>query len=261
MSLLREALKRQQQEQQAKPPPMPGKSPSPTEAPTTARIPPKTISLKTAARQAEKPSDKPPTPPVPPVSKASHDWFAKVLVVAGFLLLMGLLGSLYYLLRPRETPAPDAPVRPRLAETLRSIEETVTAPRPDVDEVVQPTDDLDGDVAERAADPPPSEPAPPVRAADAPARGRDERVDVDDIAPTPAVTPSPPAPRPESLPVTWPEIRIQAAMGHADRGSVLINGRIVAVGDHYEQVRIVEITDRGVLIEYEGEQRLEPVRR
>lgn len=77
------------------------------------------------------------------------------------------------------------------------------------------------------------------------------------VAETPAVAPAPAEP----VTVMWPTFNIQAAMGSGTAGSVMINGKIMAVGDEYFGIRILEITPRGVRVAYEGEERLVPVRR
>lgn len=261
MSVLRDALKRQEQERKngsADISDEPAQSTEPVEP--AAAVPPlpptdgKKLSLKSATgkdSEAETPAE------APCPTKTSHDWVAKVLVLGALLLLVAIAGALFYLLRMRE--APPSAERTRLAETLRSVEETVTPAR------MRTADDVP---AEAPATPiEEAEPAvPPSEVSDA--NAVEEVIEEATVAdPPPAAPPtalprsSEPVPAPAPEPVVWPDIRIQAAMGHGEGGSVLINGGIVPVGETHRGVRIIEITERGVRLEYRGEQRLVPVRR
>jgi len=65
-------------------------------------------------------------------------------------------------------------------------------------------------------------------------------------------------PRAPKEPVYWPEIRIKGIMapGDGNRGTVLIGDRMLSDGDSYMGVRIMEISRNGVLLEYKNERRV-----
>ena len=234
MSLLQEALKRQEEEAARE------KS-SATDAKPTGNTGLRTKQM-AAAAAGEGPCAAP--PPLPEQPHHSKEWLAGLLVIGGVVLLLAILGTLYGLLlrsRPGETVTdpigPDpvgSPLEPReveVAEDVQVPDEPVAEEYPPVapaederdPEVVPPEPDAPSVVADRSR---PQE-TPPVRAE----------------------------------PVRWPDIRIQAAMGTGTTGSVMIEGQIIRVGERYQGVRIVEITGRGVRLEYGGEERLAPVRR
>ncbi len=248
MSLLQEALKRQEAEKRAttpasaEPPPMPV---------APAAGPSRPLTLKA---DAQKPAGTvpPPASRTPQSASHAHDALAKGVVLGGALLLVAILATLYVLLGDRGSSESDTPEPPRLVERLRTVEATVQSSRP----AEEALPEIRGERAPEPAatpDPLPST-APPT----------------EESMPATEETPATQRPAAETTPVEgeravttvrWPDVRIQAAMGQGDRGSVMISGSLVPVGDAYNGVRILEITDRGVRLEYEGEQRLVPVRR
>ncbi len=64
--------------------------------------------------------------------------------------------------------------------------------------------------------------------------------------------------RPEETPDQrdWPRMKLNGIVGSGTQGSCLINGRIVNVGDTVQGVTIVAIHGDRVQLEYEGERRL-----
>ncbi len=96
----------------------------------------------------------------------------------------------------------------------------------------------------------------------------DDTSTADFSAPAPAkaqvdivAAPSPPVEELAPPPVIWPGFSLQAAMGSGTRGSVMIDGTIIKVGESMGDLRILEITPGGVRIEYMGEKRVFRVRR
>lgn len=192
----------------------------------------------------------PPPLPAAPVKKApvtdqrqaapSREWAAKVLVGAGILVVLIGLGLPYYYFVVREPFEPgvdDAPVVEQAVVLMEPEPEPMTEPPP-VEEAVPPAEDP---VEDEIASPEPADRLP-------------AEVPVAETRPT-----SEPEPEPASVP--WPDMRVQAAMGSGDSGSVLINGEITPVGERYQDVLIREITPQGVLLEYQGEERVVRVRR
>lgn len=62
----------------------------------------------------------------------------------------------------------------------------------------------------------------------------------------------PPKPKP---PVIWPRVKISGFIGHGQKGSVIMDGKMVGVGNKQNGVKVVKICPSGVWLEYQGEQR------
>lgn len=228
MSLLSDALKKQQQERGGYTSfsQIPGSEQSaPSEPPMKSMVP---------SPMPEPPEKKPSvveTSSGPP----AQEWVAGVLVAIGLLVVVAGLGLPYYYFIARVPPEP--------VEEQMVVE---VAPDP-------------ASVAEPAA----------VEVEPTPVEQEMAEPEIPDVLPVDEVVAPPlPAPRPEPVPtsaspkaVEWPEIRVQAAMGSAETGSVLIDGTITPVGERYGEMLIREITPQGVLLEYRGEERVVRVRR
>ena len=74
--------------------------------------------------------------------------------------------------------------------------------------------------------------------------------------PTPtAIEPIPIEPEPLELkpPVVWPAIEVNGIVGREKNGSALLNGEIVAVGDSIEGAKVISIKGQTVELEFQGE--------
>jgi hypothetical protein len=73
----------------------------------------------------------------------------------------------------------------------------------------------------------------------------------------PDITPSIPSTEPEQQEeVTWPALSLTGVLGSGSRGSCMINGKVVAVGEEVDGVKIIEIKEGVVAGEFQGECRI-----
>lgn len=209
MSLLGEALKRQQEE-------------------GGGELPHQTLRLKGKEDESKPAESDTPPPDQPPPVKRPREWVAKGLVLLFILVLVGIVMALVSLLKSHDSEV----VEPELLQPVARpipVEPVVVEVDEAVVEDLMPADEAEGEeeVAEVEMDMPPS---------------------------TPPVVVTPPA-------VVWPAIRIQAAMGSGADGSVLIEGAIIPVGQTHKGVELIEVTPQGVRAQFQGEERIIPVRR
>ncbi len=250
-------------------------APPPPKPKPAAPAKPKVIGVSSGQRLAVQ---KDPSRDAPPPKKKRREWVAAFVVFLCLLLLVSIGGVIYHLVLYREDAVdkmvqlvfPAAETTDRSAETVEAEprERTSRAARL-IDTATQATDQA----AERAreTDEALGVTAAPARTASAPTE--------------PAPTPPPDAPvAPEREPrvttptatdqedtvtavaaepevITWPELRVQAAMGSGRSGSALINGQLIDMGDEFQGVQVVEITRRGVLMRFHDQERVIPVRR
>ncbi len=174
----------------------------------------------------------------------AQEWVAGVLVAIGLLVVLAGLGLPYYyfIVRIPSEPGEGQPVE----------QQTVALIEPEPAPVMEPA------LVEVES--------PPETVAVEPERTEPETLDelpMDEVVvPAPDMPRSEPdLPRAEPEAVKWPDLRVQAAMGSGGTGSVLIDGEITPVGGRYREVLIREITPHGVLLEYQGEERMVRVRR
>lgn len=59
-----------------------------------------------------------------------------------------------------------------------------------------------------------------------------------------------------SEPAIWPELRVSGVAGSASRGAAFINGNVVGVNERISGVRVLAIKGQSVLLEYQNETRL-----
>jgi hypothetical protein len=143
---------------------------------------------------------------------ARHEWAAVVLVAGGLLVVLLAAGLAVYIWLRSADPVPAPAPAPAV----------VTPAQPaDVPVVVVP--------AEEEPELPPAPEAP---------------------APVPQPPPAPEVP----AAVVWPTFQLQASMQGVGVGSVLIDGEVVPVGGRHRGMLIREITARGVVLEFEGEE-------
>ncbi len=219
------------------------------------------------------PSDPPAQPE--PAKKEKHPWRAIVLVlllvaialIAGFYLLST---SLRGMKAPNDVPPREEARDPLITDEAEDAEDESTSEVDDsgvadaMDEV-EPTpaapESEDEDAVEEPVVPPSEEaPAPdpvdePEPVNDSDPEIVDEPVVVDDAAAVeddPDIAPEEPAP-----PVEWPRIQISGIMAPraGAGGSVLIDSKLLSVGDTHRGVRVKSIAERSVELEYEGEVR------
>ena len=99
-------------------------------------------------------------------------------------------------------------------------------------------------------DSPPAVPPPaPVAGEPAPATAAAEAA---------VAEPAVPAPDPEPAPASaWPAIVVEGVVAGADPGrrSAMLNGQMVFLNQRIEGVRLVEVTDQGVRLRYQGQDR------
>ena len=78
-------------------------------------------------------------------------------------------------------------------------------------------------------------------------------------AATPSSVPAEPAPVIEKapLPATWPRLTVSGIIGggRAGHSAVIINGKLLSVGDSIEAVKVLAIEKQRVKLAFEGEER------
>jgi len=256
MSLIQEALRRQQAEA-AKQAAAAAQQQSETPAPPAPEKPsekgPEKLSLKKVqpAQPQEQKNNGTETPPaVPPDTQQAETPKRKLVpgvvgVAALALLTVGCLAWLAFYLWKTMSPPPPPPATttttgvapastvPPPASTTTIPPQTTTTTVPQT--VSQPESKPEVVVV---APPPPPQPEPTATQAQ------------------PAVTTAPaPKVEPTRQPVVWPSLTLTGVMGRGNRGSAIINGEVVGVGEVVKGVKIAGIGDQGVHLEYQGEKR------
>jgi hypothetical protein len=234
MSLIQEALKRQQEEMQTSVgTPQPVQDPAQPKAirrpvaPTPPVVPPVQEPAPALRLSSASPSPAPAEaavepPPIPQSSMQSPAAPAKakkspMIMIAVIIILIICGAGAFFAFRPEtmveppaEVPAPSAPADP------------VPAP---------------------AVEPPVQDPAP-VTPEPAPVA-----VQPLEAAPVTAIPPAPP----QKEKIIWPIISCSGIVGKGAKGSAFLNGQIKTVNDTIEDVRVVSIGEMGVTLEYQGE--------
>ena len=240
MSLIQEALKRQQEEAErlasggeliespaARPPPKPEPL---EEAPTESEE-----AGEEGAAQEEAPNQPPPPPlAAPTVSPAKRLSLSLSPVVAGIAVLIlvavVVIGGFLLLSKSRTTGEPSAAGvepddgQPDIAES----EEPDTRPVTPTEAAAQPTPRVSGHEEDSPRE---TTPIPIVVRPKA----------------TPTKTPPPPPP-----PVPWPSLSLSGVVGGGHDGAAIINDEVVSVGDSILGVKVVSIVTDGVMLEFRG---------
>jgi hypothetical protein len=273
MSLIQEALRRQQEEMQASekigrgesPEPAAPKPPAPnpillkSKAASSAEEAPQKILEETDTLQDEQemddPDEEPRETPAPlrrQSSEKTHSVFGPILITLIVLLLLGgavvwaaMMGFRLFS-RQKEDSAHIAPPPAPVAEAQQPV--VVDPVAPETEETAASTDAiLDGAEADPSEEPGSTQP-------------RDTQESTVAVVQTP-VLPPPMAPQPPPEPVIWPEIYVSGVMGAGTTGSAIINGKVYGVNDRIGEVAIVDFGRGFVILAYKGETRRFPVGR
>lgn len=264
MSLIGDALRRKEEDggrKAATPPPLPPPLPITEHADSSAK-PVSSLTLRGRAPAKQEPEETPtyqksPGLVTPPVRRKKPRAWLELLLVILFILLL-LVGGVWAYLAFFENPA----VAPPMATTVQDEEPALAPPGPPPSELVKPT--TEAVLVKTSPEPvlaPPTHTEPVATVAE-PAAPPPPPVKSTPPDATPTATSATQAPSsPPQIPIIWPSFSLQAAMGSGTSGSVMINGEIVQVGSSYADITIIKITPKGVIMEYEGEQRVFRVRR
>ena len=159
---------------------------------------------------------------------AAKSWSQKS-VLLGSNLSTGALPS-----KPVEPTQPSA-LKTHVDQTVETIKKTALDEKKSLDEAItfQP------------AATPPAVVIPPASVAGTPPTQ------------TPVATPAATAPSPaEQTPGGWPVVTLNGLLAsQRSHGAAIINNQLVNVNDHINGIRLVEVQDRGVTLEYQGEQK------
>ena len=245
MSLIQEALRRQQEDMDdnsgATPPPATPAvpEPSPQEAPTIARKTPVNAAPPDLDTSTPPPVQDPPTveteepPPPPPEDMEDADDAVaapakdkpgmKVAMLIGGVVICLALGvwAITFAVKTWMTPS------------------TVVADGP--------------------ADPSVAPPAEPTNVVDVPVVAADDPAPVVDVPPTadtpdPVVAQVPEIPAViEKEPVIWPLLILNGLVGKGAQGAIMVNNEIIGVDESIEDVRVVSISKQGATLEFQGE--------
>jgi hypothetical protein len=286
MSLIQEALKRQQQETEgtlpdaeAPAPTPPALTPAPPEAPAAPEAP--APAPKPPPAPAPESAPAPPfrtpeaTPPKPEASVAepteespepettttveSEPKPTRMLptligIITLMVLLLGAIG--WAIVYGLQFVGIRMPWQPEPPPTVAEAPATRAAPPPA---------------------PPPAPPSNPAASASA-AAAPDSQPAVTDASPaaappsqptetTPAAAPvtatsdqpapaaaTPPAATPQPA-LIWPTLKLTGIVGGGSHGAVMLNGKVVGVNETIESVRVADIEKHGVWLEYQGNRR------
>jgi hypothetical protein len=244
MSVIQDALKRKLEEQKASraatPPSRQGQPPPPQAPPIAHQV----LQYEAAARPAPAPPE--PTHDYGAVARDQQRTIWMLIVSILVILTAGMIGAfLYFMASGRSEMAGGTPGE--------------TRPNPDGVSVLY---------AEPAALVPQPfqhvpEPVPragPVAVVTPPA-GSPDALSV--AAPTRVTTGTPPAEAPEAtpgvaaIPGQWPMIEIDGVLsgGDAKRNSAILNGNVIRVNRKLDGVRLTEVSEEGVVLEYNGKQK------
>ncbi|OGV64257.1 MAG: hypothetical protein A2498_05340 [Lentisphaerae bacterium RIFOXYC12_FULL_60_16] len=248
MSLIQEALKRQQQEAEGKrqtpvqavppvqepamPPPAPAPKMAPPPPPVAPATPPAPAPEPPVKRSLKPQAPPPPPPPLPETvaaaapatdSMAPHKALPQLAIMIGLIVILaGIAGAgIWFLVKQFTSPGvPTTTETPPVESTpVVAAPDPVTTPDPVA--VTAPTTT---------------------------------------IPPTPLVTPpvipvTPVAVQAPRVVTVWPSISLSGIAGGGKTGSAILNGDIIGVGETISGVRLLEIRNRGVELEYKGERR------
>jgi len=250
VSLIGDALKRQQESQPVKPD-------APERTPVASSAPPSSpLTLRSKAGGSAPVTDEQEHPPHAQKPAKRRPVMELILLGIGFILLIFAGAALYNWLtggdattepavmavKPELTPEPPPAVTPPQTEAAAPV---VAVSTPAQEEPIQPVETAavpsETVVEEEQGAASPSLPEEPVKE-----------------EPVAAATAAVPDPAPE---IVWPTMFIQGAMGSGNRGAVIVDGTVVAVGSEVYGVKIIEVTPDGVVTEYQGERRVMPVRK
>ena len=234
MSLIQEALRRQQEEQRATadgPQPVPPAPPPPPPPPTPAKP---TAEPPAPAPAPEQPPAPPPLPPLasPPTKslRAAQDQTApkpvrvwRTLLVVGLVLLIlagAAVAALFYVFQ-------------RLRSDTQAVFDRAPTIAAGADTAARTGEDTAADAAAGAA------------------AGTGTVTD----APPPPPRAEAPAPARDRAPVEWPHLTLSGLVGRGRTGSAILNNEVVGVGESIQDVTLLGIDSEGVELEYRGERR------
>jgi len=254
VSLIGDALKRQQENQTAKV--------EASDQPPVAKAPPAAppLLLKSKAGGSAPQAENLEQAPVPHKPAKQRPFMELVLLFIGLIVLVLAGFAVYNWITDNKTgsspavssPKPESPPEsarispesvPTEIGTGKPVEKALAENTPNSVEAETPVDQVASSaVADKAEVTPEQSAASEAQ----PAAESAKETSIEDVAPREVI---------------WPSISIQAAMGSGGSGPVMIDGKIIRVGESHFGIKIIEVTPRGVMVEYEGEQRLIPVRR
>lgn len=263
MSLIQEALKRQQEELKKK---TEQETETPQEQVSTDTVPPKlrvrpTETDEAVAKRAQEPVEQPPSETeVPPESETTPSekrprrlWIEGIIIgIVVIILLVGLGWAVYHLLFRTKTPEkvttvphptgvePKTGTRPLPTVTEKTSLATSTTT---VTHVVSSQDlqtvQTTGKTSETVSVS--SEPKTVARPITTP---ETTVMIIPSEAGTSVIT---------KKMVPWPVLKLSGVVGKGTRGSAIINGNIVLIGQTIDGVKVVKIIEGGVEVEYQGE--------
>ncbi len=243
MSIIQDALKRKEEEERQGLRLRDEKKASDDSPP----MPPPAQPEKTPEKPSDKEDGKPP-------------WKA---VILALLIVVLAFTAVYFLvvngLRDFRDPAPAPMEHVQSDDTVETEDVEVVDPDPVAAELEQ------DEVEDRETEPESQDPDPETLETQPPAEpevvadqdGIDDLTETDipdDTAEEDAPAPDPVAEE-EPVIVEWPRIHISGIMASrtGTEGSVLINSQLLAVGDSLQGVQIKSISERSVVLEYEGD--------
>lgn len=272
MSLIQEALKRQQQEQGNKAGPETPPSPAGSEPPVTETMPvPQKLTLVEAApAPAAEPSAPassvpvPAMPPPPPVPSSKPWMMIGGIGVAAFIVLVigGLIVAKWTLKMTQKKAVPALAVPSVKPSQPSGI--PVSQAKPEANSSVPPPPSVsarEGPAAPAALSPVPSSPVsiPPVPSATASREPESPLPPLSDTSGTENIpeTESPSMEKTPPVPLQWPVLKLTGMLSSPTpgEGAARINNQMIFVGGEIEGAILVEIRSDGVLLRYGDETR------
>lgn len=265
MSLIQEALKRQQEDgqQEGAPAPEAPKAPAAASSPEAAPAPVKP-SIRIAASSSAPAAAAPPPPPPeaeeePPVvalpeprpKKSSRTWFTLVMVLVLILLFLGgavwMLTFVFQRLKTRGSL--EGVGEQRITRLITEAAQSIPPP-----ETVPPFD--------QSGSPPESLPDTDDETVEAPAdevaleeTGTGDEPVPESVPESADMAGGPDEQAPAVAAVEWPLVSLEGMVGKGATGAAIINDTIVGVGESVDGVKLISIDRKGVYLEYGGEQR------
>lgn len=241
MSLIQEALKRQEADSQQRP--------------AAVRVPPpppdvdeneEALVTKEPEHRQQRPKSKP--------------WAVLLGVLAVILLLVG--GAVWMLFTAVRTIADDVTESVTTAVARAEPPDAAQEPAPPEPALPSPPEPVADPGPAVAAQPEPAAP-PETVAEDQPDPAGTEVDPAVAVAPPPEPAGSEPAPEADAAAepdtpaanIQWPLLKVSGIVGKGRLGSAVVNGKIIAVGELVKGVKLVGVDGRSVDLEYEGETR------
>ncbi len=246
MSLIQEALKRQQEDGGEENPESKNVPPVQEPAEQAPSPEPHEKTMENEIQEAPEPEETPAeteTPP-PPEQKPQKPKKTRTVVLAstivGLILIAAAGGSYFLFFRTGDAGTNDqADTSPAEASATEKEPEATPSPPTDVD-TKKPGEEKKDDLPPKTETPSGEKTVPagekPTKKTPGPSR---------------PVKAPPRTPRPK--PVLWPDLTLQGLLSKSGEGAALINGEVISKGEKMQGVELTAVRKNSVMLKYKGE--------